>query len=252
MNSMHSKILKTVLVMACAAQVGNAVGSVILTNTRVIYSGSAHEESLQFTNQDDSPSVMQVWVDSGDKESTPETADAPFVVTPPVFRIEPKAGQTARLIFSGADLPTDRESIFYVNTLQIPSMDTSYGNENQMMVFLRNRLKLFYRPAGLEGSAQTAHQKLSVRIEGHGKGERIVVNNPSAYHVSLLDGSVTCGKEVATFSAGMVAPRSEAAWNLKGNCPASVQPHHVNARYVNDYGAIGDAEFTATVEAKVK
>jgi len=103
-------VVLSLLALGCAM---SSLASVVMTGTRVIYPGGAKERSIQFSNQDDAPSVVQVWIDSGNPDSTPETADAPFVVTPPVFRIEPKSGQTARLIFTGKDLPQDRESVFF-------------------------------------------------------------------------------------------------------------------------------------------
>ncbi|ELN4703365.1 fimbria/pilus periplasmic chaperone, partial [Escherichia coli] len=74
-----------------------ASASVIVTGTRVIYPADAREKSVQLTNQDAFPNVVQAWVDVNNPQSTPETADAPFMITPPMFRMEPKAGQTMRL-----------------------------------------------------------------------------------------------------------------------------------------------------------
>jgi fimbrial chaperone protein len=120
------------------------------------------------TSIDESGTDYLYWVDSGDPESTPQNADAPFIVTPPVFRINPKAGQTVRLVFTGKDLPQDRESVFYLNTLEIPSLNSAYAGQNQMLVMLRNRLKVFYRPPGIEGSARKAPKQLSFHLESEG------------------------------------------------------------------------------------
>ncbi|RQH05493.1 fimbrial biogenesis chaperone [Paraburkholderia dinghuensis] len=243
MNSRYSTFFSALIVAAQVAIMGTAAASVKLPATRVIYDASLRERALQFTSQDDGPSVMQVWVDSGDEKSTPKTADAPFIVTPPVFRIEPKAGQTVRLVFTGANLPQDRESVFYLNTLQIPSVNAAYADQNQMMVMLRNRLKLFYRPAGIEGGVQDAYKKLTFSLLAGAKGTRIAVSNGSGYYMSLVDAALTCGAHAATFAADMVAPRAEAQWDVKGDCPAGTAQASVKIHYVDDYGAIRPAEY---------
>lgn len=236
----HSKIA---LAFLFAVPMGGASASVVLSNTRVIYAGNTQEKAIQFTNQDDAPSVMQVWVDSGDTDSTPQTADAPFVVTPPVFRIEPKAGQTVRLVFTGKQLPQDRESVFYLNTLQIPSVGAAYANENQMLVMLRNRLKLFYRPAGLERDAHSAPEKLSFRLKSEGKAVRITANNPTGYFISLTGGQLVGRAQAGSFKPDMLAPRSEASWDIQGATPPAGESVRVKVTYVDDFGAVREAEY---------
>lgn len=243
MNSRYTTVFYVLLAAAQVVLTGTAAASVKLAATRVIYDASLRERTLQFTNQDDGPSVMQVWIDSGSEQSTPQTADAPFIVSPPVFRIEPKAGQTVRLVFTGTSLPQDRETVFYLNTLQIPSVSAAYAGQNQMLVMLRNRLKLFYRPAGIEGRAQDAHRKLTFRLLAGARGARIAVGNGSGYYVSLVDGALTCGAHAATFAADMVAPRTEAQWDVEGDCPAGAAQASVKIHYVDDYGAIRPAEY---------
>ena len=145
--------------LICAAP---AMSSVLIDGTRLIYPSNKSQQSISLNNPDDKPSVMQVWVDSGDADSTPETADAPFVVTPPVFRIDPKVSQSVRIVFVGQEVakewPQDQEKVFYLNTLQIPAVDPANADQNQMLLLLRNRIKLFYRPSTLTGDVgQVAH-----------------------------------------------------------------------------------------------
>ncbi|OLL31340.1 pilus assembly protein [Burkholderia sp. SRS-W-2-2016] len=231
-----------VLALLLALVSGSAAASVVIPHTRVIYSGDAREQSLQFTNEDDSPSVMQVWIDSGDPNSTPEKADAPFVVTPPVFRIEPKAGQMVRVMFTGSALPQDRESVFYLNTLQIPSQRAEYADKNQMLILLRNRLKLFYRPTGIAGNAADAPGKLTFRVDAKRGAPQLAVSNPAGYYVTVLSGTVTCGATSATFKGDMLSPRGDATWPLSGGCANASQARSVSIEYVDDYGAIRKLE----------
>ncbi|WP_233861917.1 fimbrial biogenesis chaperone [Paraburkholderia adhaesiva] len=230
-----------VVVLLSLADLSGAAVSMI--GTRVIYDARSQGQTLSFNNPDSAPSVMQVWVDSGNEKSTPETADGPFVVTPPIFRIDPGAGQTVRLLFTGKELPQDRESVFYLNTLQIPSLNPATAEQNQMLVMVRNRLKIFYRPPGIEGSPARAVDRLTFRVNGQDKDRRVDANNASGYYVSVANGSLTCGSHTAPLRAVMFAPRSETALSLEGDCPLDATPIRVKIRYIDDHGAVRDAEF---------
>ncbi|WP_016600743.1 molecular chaperone, partial [Yersinia pestis] len=82
----HYHYLFVTLLVAMSLSFANA--SVVMTGSRIIYPAAASEHSIQLTNNDNFPNAVQVWLDSGDEKSTPETGKAPFIVTPPFFRIE--------------------------------------------------------------------------------------------------------------------------------------------------------------------
>ena len=246
MTWFNAKLIKVVAPLALAAQMASASASVVMSTTRVIYPSDAREQTIQLTNQDDSPSVMQLWVDAGNAESTPQNADAPFIVTPPVFRINPKMGQTVRIVFTGKDLPQDRESVFYLNTLQIPSLSNAYADQNQMMVMLRNRLKVFYRPAAIAGSAQKAPEQLSFHLDSEAGKWRLSANNASGYYISLIEGSLVSGSHVASFTPSMIAPHSAQSWKVESARIDDRAAVRVKVKYVDDYGAIRDAEYPLT------
>lgn len=239
-------MLKTLRCMALSlVALGCAIpslASVVMTGTRVIYPGGAKERSIQFTNQDDAPSVLQIWVDSGNADSTPETADAPFVVTPPVFRIEPKSGQTARLIFTGKDLPQDRESVFFINTVQIPAVNAADAERNKMLLLLRNRIKLFYRPTGIAGDPERIADKLRFSAQRDGAEWKITVSNDSAFHLSLTDARITGAGDDIVLAPDMVAPQASFDWRIKSNADLLTAGRRVSFKFVNDYGGENKAE----------
>jgi fimbrial chaperone protein len=244
----HTGLLGRSLAIALALQGGTASATVTMVGTRVIYDASSQGQSLQFNNREGGANVVQLWVDTGDEHSTPETANAPFVVTPPIFRIEPGGAQTVRLLFTGKDLPQDRESVFYLNSLQIPGLKPDYSSQNQMLVIVRNRLKIFYRPPGIEGNPHQAAERLSLRLSGQGKDRHVAVSNTSGYFVSIANGSLVCGSITATLRPVMVAPRSEAALIVKGKCPLDATSIRATVRYIDDYGAVRAAEFPVTAQ----
>lgn len=221
-----------------------AWASVVLNNTRIVYPGQARESSIQLRNEDATPNVVQVWLDSGDVDSTPERATAPFAAMPSVFRMEPRAGQTVRLVFDGRELPQDRESVYYFNMLQIPSVSSQFSEQNQMMVMLRSRLKLFYRPAGIQGRVEQAPRQLNFSLQRQGHGWRLVADNRSGYYLSVIGGEVWSGGKAHAFRADMLAPFSRAAWPVSG----LTQPGaglSVRFKHVNDYGGVNEVESAA-------
>jgi P pilus assembly chaperone PapD len=90
-----------------------------LNGTRVVYPANEREVSLGLVNDGTEARLVQSWVDSGDVRERPEDSKAPFIITPPMTRVDPGKGQTLRIIFSGTTMPQDRESVFWLNILEI-------------------------------------------------------------------------------------------------------------------------------------
>ncbi|MCF8994942.1 fimbria/pilus periplasmic chaperone, partial [Pseudomonas carnis] len=82
--------------------------SVVITGTRLIYPAQEAEITVTLDNNGALPVLVQTWVDSGDPNSSPTHSTAPFLLTPPVFRMDPNQGQSVRLMFTGASLPEDK------------------------------------------------------------------------------------------------------------------------------------------------
>lgn len=89
--------------------------------TRVVYPAAQKSINIRLNNENSSPALVQSWLDTGDATVTPDSVRVPFIITPPIFRMDPKSGQTIRVVYTGESLPTDRESLFYLNVLDIPA-----------------------------------------------------------------------------------------------------------------------------------
>ncbi|MDR2958896.1 MAG: molecular chaperone [Stenotrophomonas sp.] len=208
----------------------NALAGVVVNGTRVIYPAQAREVTVQVDNVGDSPALVQAWIDSGDANQTADTSDAPFVLTPPIARVEPGRSQALRVIFSGAQLPTDRETVFWLNVLDVPPSpdNADSGDQNYLQVAFRSRLKLFYRPQGLKGVANDA----PAALRWTRTGDRLRVENPSPFHVTLAEvHALTGSSEKAVEDKGaMVAPKQ----SLEFAAPAGTD--QVRFITINDYG----------------
>lgn len=210
-----------------------ANASVVMNGSRIIYSAGEKEHSVQLTNNDNFPNAVQVWLDSGDAKSTPETGKAPFIVTPPFFRIEANAGQTLRLKYTGSGLPTDRESVFYLNFLQVPPVNKAEKN-NKMLVLMRNRIKVFYRPESIAGRVDQVSSALTFSVRQQGKDVVVTGKNPTGFYATLASGEVVGAGKKLKMKSEMIAPMSQAQWII----PNSSAPSNatVNFLIVNDFG----------------
>lgn len=175
-----------------------------LSQTRVVFNAAAPSISVALRNHSASP-----WLVRAQVLTSPDGAQAaPFMVTPPLFRLEPDSQSTVRILRQGTEtLPADRESVFYLSFLAIPSSrkldaDMSASISAQVTVGVDTVIKLFHRPAGLALTPQAAAEKLTVRLQGDG----VDVTNPTPYYQTLATFSLD-GKPMPVREAGsMIAP----------------------------------------------
>jgi len=186
-----------------------AWGHVQISGTRVIYPANAREVTLELTNKGSSPSLVQVWIDAGDRRIRPGAEALPFLVTPPITRIEAQRGQSLRLAYVGQGLPQDRESVFWLNVLEVPpSVKSTQAGQNLVQLAFRS------------------------------SGYALRASNPSLYHVSIsnLELQATASKRYSNSSGGMVAPGGSFDFPLE-QLSGAVHAKTVTFYWLNDYGA---------------
>ena len=235
----HSYQLQGLLLLGLATLFSSpSWGSVVITGTRQIYAAKQKEITIKLNNDGSVPALVQSWVDSGDVASNPSTAKAPFVLTPPLARIDPGKGHALRLMFTGAPLPSSTESVFWLNVLEIPPKSKEVEASTLQMAF-RSRIKIFYRPEGLAGNPTDAIAQVKWRLVAidNDKGYALEAFNPSAYHVSIASLSLVVGERRTAANEGMVAPGETKQFPL-----AALEAHpgtgaEVEFAAINDYGA---------------
>ena len=217
--------------------------SVTMLGTRIIHDGGSRSTDVQLRNRDNFPYVITAWFDDGNPESGPQTpTTAPFIVTPPVFRIQPGAGQVVRVVFTGnGTLPQDRESLFWFNFMQVPPANVADADDgrkqNGILVMLRNRVKLFYRPAGLDGDPQKMLQHLQVSRETRDGRAGITVASHQPFHVTLtaLRSPGKPGISLTTEKDVVIPPFSRHFFPFSGTVPAGMKS--VSITLIDDQGA---------------
>lgn len=225
-----SRILNSFCLMAgliCATQ--SAWAGVVIGGTRVIYDSGKKESSVTVRNPEKTaPYLIQSWVENA---VSTDASKPPFIITPPLFRLDAGQENTLRIVHTGGQLPTDRESLYWLNIKSIPS--TVKSEQNQLQISVKTRIKLIYRPSALAPNADEAYKAITFSRQGN----QLQVKNPTAYYIAFF--SVTVGgKEIK--DAGTVAPFSNLSWPLPAGAAGQV-----NWQTINDFGGITPAEHQA-------
>ena len=214
-----------------------AFGSVVIVGTRVIYPSDARDVNIQMSNESDTPALVQVWIDAGDAKASPEEAKAPFILSPPLARIEPHKKQIVRLIYIGKGEDSSKETLFYFNALEIPPEPKE--TQNYLQFALRSRLKLLYRPVGLPGNAVGAPRDVQWSVERGDTGWLLKASNPSPFVVSLVNvHPVEGGKEVGPGWLGTLMPGGSETWPLPAAFGEPKDVSEVRYGAINDYGGL--------------
>lgn len=220
--------------LACS----QAMAGVVITGTRLVYPASQKEITVKLNNNGMKPALVQAWVDTGDLKSSPTSSKAPFVLSPPVSRIDPSKGQSLRLMFTGAPLPGNKESVYWLNVLEIPPKAEGASDLNVLQMAFRSRIKIFYRPDGLPGAPIDAPALVQWTVIKQGQGYALQAFNPTAYHVSQVELALASGNQRYDSENGMVGPGETKVFALPTlqSPPSAAAQVEFNA--INDYGAL--------------
>lgn len=241
--------LVALVATACLTLPAVATAGIIIDTTRVVYPAAKREVTINIRNNSQLPSLVQAWLDSGDAKSKPGESMVPFVLTPPLFRLDPTKSQSVRLVYTQEPLPADRESLFWLNVLDVPPRAAANPERpNQLEMAFKHRMKVFFRPAGLKGSAADAPARLTWKLaHKDGKLVGLQVNNPTPYHVTLIQADATVEGKAIKFKADMVDPFASSTFALDEPVGAVVAPVEVEYTFVNDYGGNVKATASASV-----
>lgn len=235
-NSSITKGFTTLLLVTSLFTAFNACADIVISGTRIVYPQSSKDVVVNLDNHGNKPLLVQTWLDDGRDGVNPQELKLPFIITPPVSRIDPKKGQSVRITYTGTPLPQDRESLFWFNVLEIPpkSKAESKENLNQLQLAFRTRIKFFFRPEGLKGTPGDAAEKLTWTQKKEGNTVQLVAHNNSPYNVSVSQVKIKSSQKTFEAAHQSVQPFSEAAMVVKGL--SSAVNGDVEYDTINDYG----------------
>lgn len=205
---------------------------VTIQGTRIIFPAHSKGISVQLENQFETPALVQVWLDNGNMNEMPDAKDIPFILTPVLSRVEPKKGQSIRILpLDVSMLSKDRESIFYFNMLDIPPEDLK-SDSNYLSFNVRTRIKLFYRPEALKMTQEKAFAGIVFKYNQEQK--QLNIENPSPYFMNFSKFIFNPDHQATkVMKAMMIAPYSSQTITLDQH------PHEIRqVQYflVNDLG----------------
>lgn len=210
-----------------------------LSQTRVIFDGNLKNAKITINNQSE-----RVYLVKSSVQVTPEkeviSENIPFMVTPPLFRLERNSRNTVLIIANDvSSLATDRETVFYLSFLAIPSVNKIDQDKNdvlqsQVSIGIRSVIKLFYRPNGLNYPINSAPGDLIFKKVN----DQLRIENPTPYHINLaqlkIDNKLFDLREKST----MLAPYSTQEYSLKGNV------RQVSWSVITDHGGLSQLYHT--------
>ncbi|QNH80805.1 molecular chaperone [Pseudomonas protegens] len=208
--------------------INQAQAGISLSATRLVFDGKHKEAGITVRNNGEDV-LIQSWIDT----DATDAHSAPFAVTPPLVKVADNEQQLLRVIYEGAGMPTDKESVVWLNVQEIPQASKT---QNTLQLAVRQRIKVFFRPAGLKSDAFLAPTELLWRLEEQDGKTILSVNNPGLFHVSIAHIKLQSGQLTEVpFDSAMIAPGEQKKFLLKQLNHNSTP--NLSFGSINDYGA---------------
>lgn len=202
--------------------------------TRVIYSPGSAGQVLSVTNPQEYPILVQSRVYAEDMKSK-----APFVVTPPLFRLDGLQRSGLRIVRTGGDFAKDRESLQWVCVKGLPPKaddlwakykDGKSAEDKTVSLNLQlsidSCIKLFVRPETIKGHPEDVASSISWSRQG----TQLKAVNNTPFYMNLS--SLKVG-DVAISEMHYVPPFSSYNFHLPKEAHGKVF-----WSVINDYGGV--------------
>lgn len=209
-----------------------ASAAVVPDRTRLVFEESAPSVSVTVSNKNPQlPFIVQSWIEN----ESGQKVTSPFMVLPPLQRIEPNESSVLRIVkLPELVLPADRESVFYLNIREIPPKSQAV---NSMQIALQSKIKLFYRPAAVKRErGEDLAQGLNLKIDPAAK--QLIVDNPTPFHITVVGLLAGPEKTRMPIDTVMIAPRGQARFALSNTAFTTLRVSNMN-----DFGGQSDTLF---------
>lgn len=217
MKGFYALIISSIIMPAHAG--------IVIYGTRIIYPAEKKEVLVQLMNQGGRSSLVQSWIDDGDTSLPPEKIQVPFLLTPPVAKVASDSGQQLKIKVMPNMLPGNKESLFFLNVLDIPPNNPDSAGKNVLKFAMQNRIKLFYRPKGIAPVNKSTFQKLAIKRSG----KTFTIRNDAANWITVSE--VKASNVKINNESIMVAPLSSQDVPLK-----NVNASQYSLTIIDDYG----------------
>ncbi|WP_105198196.1 fimbrial biogenesis chaperone [Escherichia albertii] len=197
--------------------------------TRVVFNGNEKASSVKIENKSPGdPYLAYSWIEDEKGNKT----DDYLVALPPIQRINPSAISQVRIVkqLASAQLPTDRETLFYYNLREIPPAPEKAEDAAQLQIAIQSRIKLFWRPASLR---KKMGDRVELQMKATQQGETLTLQNPTPYFLTIAYLGKNKNGVLPGFQSTMIAPFSSTPVHTSG-----YSGNHFYLGYMDDYGAL--------------
>lgn len=220
-----------------------AQADMVVETTRIVYQEGRRDVTFKVTNTSkERPAFVQMWLDDGNQQASPEDISTPFSMSPPIARVNAGRSQVVRLVYTGEPQSKDKESLYFFNMLEVPPKS---DEPNKLSFAIRTRIKLFFRPKVLENDPIASADKLQWSLKRNTANAWVIeAYNPTPFHMSffalkLVDGNTM----VPVNEGGMLPPLVKQTFELKDSSKLPNNIKSIKVDLINDYGGVNSKEF---------
>ena len=184
----------------------SSAGGISIGQTRVVFPSSNKSVSFSMENTGESLYLLQSWLEDEQNQKTNA-----LMVTPPLIKLAAKQKNNLNILNVATDaLPADKETLFWLNVKAIPAIKKSLKNKNKIVLAIKTRVKVFYRPDNLEPSRDVAAEQLEWRVDKQGY---LTLSNPTPYYLTLPK----IDQAADTFPGIMLAPKQTLTLDIRAS-----------------------------------
>lgn len=209
----------------------SAIASIQIFATRLLFEEHKKETAVRIENTSADAVLIQTWLEHN-TTNTEKNAPLPFFVTPPLSRLEGAQQNTLRVRRTGAALPADRESVFWLNVKEIPQVVKA---DNVLQFSINTRIKVFFRPTALTVCAKDAYTKLHWAVIKKENNLALEANNPTPCFITLARLTMNEQEKITITGAQMISPFDKVVYDLGQKTATDVK--YVNYQTINEHGA---------------
>lgn len=217
------------LAMPSSPETTSRMFSVRLGASRLIYDPDSNGATLTVTNPQNYPILIQSQVLAENRKDK-----APFVVTPPLMRLDGQQSSRLRIVRTGGTFRNDRETLQWLCVKGIPpKAGDQWAKKGEkkgsvslnLQLSINNCIKLLIRPDGLKKQPDDSDS----RLKWQRKGNSLVAVNESPFYINISELNIN---GYAIHDVKYVSPFSSQEFSLR----SAEIPKTVGWKMVNDYG----------------
>ncbi|EMH4149375.1 molecular chaperone [Providencia stuartii] len=217
-------ILGALFFLSMTSAYSNIPDSISFQLIRSTYVEGNKSISISLRNKESLPYLIQGSMEALDTNTgitllNSNTEEIPFIITPPLHKLEGKTRYYWRVIFAGdvSKMPKDRESVYIakfraIPTSEVPKEDDNVEHNSELSVVRVMNFKVYYRPKQLEYyRIKEELDKLQFRVENN----ELIVTNNSPIYMTFEDISVNSIEIDRNETFKPLIPKGEQRFKLK-------------------------------------